>query len=91
VVGEELHLRRAELEVGRVAVEIEDAGVGVEVVDVLLAGDRVELLLAVAAEPQLHERVAACPLGGALAEEAETPADELRIGAQPHLDRRLLP
>ena len=40
VVGEELHLRRAELELPRVAVEVEDPGVGVEVVDLLVVGAR---------------------------------------------------
>src|SRR5205823_782340 len=66
------------------------AGVGVEVVDPLLEGEEVELLLAVLTEPQLDERVATRPVGGAFAKEAETPAYELRVDAQAQLDRGLL-
>src|SRR5205814_6938456 len=45
VIDQELHLRRAELQLSRVAIEVEDPRVGVEVVDLLLARKCFELTL----------------------------------------------
>src|SRR5258705_8268997 len=69
--------------------EVERALVDRLVLDALGPHDLVEYGLAVLAEPELDQGVAASPPGRALAQEAETPRIEPRIGREPHPDRRL--
>jgi hypothetical protein len=87
-LGEERHLLRPRLELGRVAIEIERAARDGMVFDGLGARELVQERLAVLAEPQLDQRVSPGPLRGALAQEAQTPRVEPEVGCEPHTDGR---
>ena len=74
-------MRHATLERGRVAIQVQQALAEPVVGDAGVLDDRVQSLLRVAAEPQLVERVDACALGGALAQELERPTIEIGVEA----------
>src|SRR5438270_695897 len=68
---------------------VERAVVDRLVLDALRAHQLVHDPLAVLAETELDERVAARALGRALAQEAQAPRVEPRVGGEPDADRRL--
>ena len=86
VLGEERHLLHARLELGRVAIEIERPLRDGVVLDSFRARQLVQHPLAVLAEAELDERIPPRPRCRALAQEAESPRVQVRIGAEPHAD-----
>src|SRR5207247_10373706 len=89
VLGQQRHLLDAGLELGGVAMHVEGALVDRLILDALRAHQLVHHSLAVLAETELDERVAARALGRALAQEAQPPRVQQRAGGEPDADRRL--
>jgi len=89
VLGEERHLLDAGLELGRVAMQVERALADRVVLDPLGPDQLVHHRLAVLAQAELDERVAARPRRRALAQEAQSPGVEPEVGRQSHPDGRL--